>query len=80
MESINKVFMLYLKKHFDKKEEYEPILSLVYDIENNHKQFCKKIQNIIMVSEGPINPSFQKIIMSKIKSSCRPLKTIRPKF
>jgi hypothetical protein len=47
MESINKGFMLYLKKHFHKEEEYEPILSLVCDIENNHKQFCKKIQNII---------------------------------
>jgi hypothetical protein len=35
MESINKGFMLYLKKHFDKEEEYEPILSLVWDIENN---------------------------------------------
>jgi hypothetical protein len=73
VESMNKGFMRYMKKHLEKEEVYQPILALVGEIETSHKQLCEKIQNI-MISEDPMNHSFQRVIIGKIQSTCPTLK------
>jgi hypothetical protein len=53
--------MLYLKKHFDKKEEYEPILSLVCDIENNHKHSVKRYKILLWCLRSQSNLRFKRL-------------------
>jgi hypothetical protein len=77
VESMNKGFMQYMKKHLENEEAYQQqILGLIVEIETTHKQLCEGIKNVL-VSELPYKPSFQKIITDKIKSSCPKLKRTR---
>lgn len=70
IESMNHGFMRYMKKHLEKEEEYQQkILTLIIKIETDHKQLCGRIENII-ASNISYRPSFQKLIIDKIESSC----------
>jgi hypothetical protein len=77
VESMNKGFMRYMKEHMKKEEAYQQqILALIVEIETTHKQLCERIKDVIS-SEIPYKPSFQKIIIDKIKSCCPMLKKTR---
>jgi hypothetical protein len=77
LESMNKGFMRYMKKHLEKETKYG-ILTSVSEIETSHRELCKKIDDI-MISDAPISikPSFQKIIFSKIEHTCPTLRRSR---
>jgi hypothetical protein len=62
-------FMKYMMRHLE--EAYPRLLGFVTEIETDHIETCNKIQDI-MVSDTPITltPSFQKIIIDKIASTC----------
>jgi len=77
VESMNKGFMQYMKKHLEKEEAYQQqILALIVEIEFTRKQLSERIKDVIG-SEIPYKPSFQKLIINKIKSSCPKLKKTR---
>ena len=61
--------MQYMKKHLKKEEAYQQqILALIVEIEFTRKQLSERIKDVIG-SEIPYKPSFQKLIINKIKSS-----------
>ena len=77
VESMNKGFMQYMKKHLKKEEAYQQqILALIVEIEFTRKQLSERIKDVIG-SEIPYKPSFQKLIINKIKSFCPKLKKTR---
>jgi hypothetical protein len=66
-----KGFMAYMIKHLQKEEEYKPILTTAFEIEDSHKNLCKQMK-YVLIYYTPIStmPSFEKIILDKIQSVC----------
>jgi hypothetical protein len=74
---MNKGFMRYMKKHLEKEAAYqERILAPTIEIEKCHKRLCEEMKGII-VSEIQFKPSFQMMIINKIRSSCPKLTKTR---
>ncbi|MGA9843158.1 MAG: hypothetical protein WBQ25_12650 [Nitrososphaeraceae archaeon] len=74
IESMNKGFMRYMKKHLENEDEYnEQILTPIIEIEANHRQLCEEMKNL-MAYGTQVRPSFQVMIVNKIRSFCPKLK------
>jgi hypothetical protein len=67
--------MQYMMKHVEKS--YPELFAFINEVANDHYQTCGKIDDV-MTFYTPVTvdrPSFQKIIIDKIASSCPNLKT-----
>jgi hypothetical protein len=57
-------------KHLQKEEEYKPILTTAFEIEDSHKDLCKQMKYVLIYTPISAMPSFEKIILDKIQSVC----------